>query len=103
MKKNRHVIPDLQEYRNRTFEFYSEIDEMTFDILNYGVNPDTLTLMFCGCLDALEFLPAGSMNAVNGYCGMTMIERGMTLEEMKAFEALIDEILEDMVDVSCCK
>lgn len=47
----------LQHYRNRDYQ-WAHVDNATFELLNS--DNDGFMLYFTGCLDALEYMPAGS-------------------------------------------
>lgn len=62
----------LQAYRNRDTTYFL-LEESTFQTMNK--QGTAVLLMTCGCLDALEQIPAGSMEAVRGYTYMTTTNR----------------------------
>lgn len=90
MKKNRPGFREFQCYINRDTSYYSEIDLTTFDLMNDGNDPSLMTLMFTGCLDALDDVPTGSMVASNGFYSIGYIDREISLEQLKELDELFE-------------
>ncbi|HET8687715.1 MAG TPA: hypothetical protein VFM18_13775 [Methanosarcina sp.] len=97
MKNFRAPREDFQDYRNRDFAGESELDDRVFDLMNDGADPSGLTLMMTGCLDALDEIPAGSMNVVNGWYDRTLVIRGVSLDEQKRIDKLLDELIDEIL------
>lgn len=89
MKKRRLARHPLQAYYNRDYVL-SELDERVFDALNTGLDATPL-LCTSGCLDALDELPAGGMEAWGSLPLYDQIEwvRGMSLAELRCREVTV--------------
>ena len=89
MNKRRLARPPLQAYRNRDYAL-SELDDRVFDALNTGLDATPL-LCTSGCLDELDQLPAGGMEAWGSLPFYDQIEwvRGMSLAELRCHEVTI--------------
>lgn len=101
MEKNNENLQarhDFQDYRNRDFAGESELDDRVFDLMNDESDPSGLTLMMTGCLDALDEIPAGSMNVVNGWYDQTLVIRGVSLEEQKRINKFLDEMIDEILE-----
>ena len=84
-----------QDYRNRDYVQHLLTDEM-FDALNTG-DENTLALATSGCLDAIDYFPAGSMiETTSPYYDQSFIERGVSLEQRRQFDSVIDGILAEV-------
>ena len=84
----------LQDYRNRDY-VQSKLDDAVFEAF---VGEDfTLACMTTGCLDALDNLPAGSVQVtVEPYYDQRMACRGKTQAELDDLIALATGLIEDV-------
>lgn len=94
--KSRRCRSDLQDYYNQLY-IGALLDERVFDIQNKGGSGHCDFLYKQGALDALDFIPAGSMRYVGGhYYDQSVCERGRTLAEVEAenefMNSLVDEV-----------
>lgn len=58
----RYPFDPVQVYRNRTYVGPS-LSKEAFRLLNEGLPAETLSMATCGCIDALNSLPAGAMHS----------------------------------------
>lgn len=90
MKPSRPVRYPLQDYRNRAYTLWL-LDERVFDAMNKGVEGNFAA--YSGCLDALDFLPAGSMVSIGGnFYDASTIERGVSAEEQKRINDFMNSL-----------
>jgi hypothetical protein len=86
----------MQDYLNRDY-VQSDLAEVYFDAMNKGKEGDFL---FCtGCLDALDFSPAGSMKHVHwNFFDASTTERGRTAAEVEESNAFMNAIVDEIID-----
>jgi hypothetical protein len=86
----------MQDYLNRDY-VQSDLTDVYFDAMNKGKEGDFL---FCtGCLDALDFSPAGSMKQVpGGFYDASITERGYTAAEVEAQNSFMNAIADEIID-----
>ena len=90
--KNRLARQPMQEYVNRDYVCH-ELDERVFDILNTGKEGNFL--MTTGCLDALDYIPAGSMCVkFPGYYDASVVHREIDAKKQKEID---DYMMSDMI------
>lgn len=94
----KHLIrPHMQVYRNRDYVAHLLTPQM-FSALNSGSAACQVTLATTGCLDAIDSMPAGSMEDLcdGRYFDQSLINRNYTLAERERMAAhakrIIDEI-----------
>ena len=92
MRKSRQARPashPLQAYWDRNYIGHL-VDGQWFDMQNDG---STEGPSFAhGCLDALDYIPAGSTKHVGHiWYDATVCVRGMTLAEIEAFDDILEE------------
>ena len=81
----------LQAYRNRNYIGHL-VDDKWFDLQNDGSIEGPFFAHAIGCLDALDYIPAGSMKHVGHiWYDATVCVRGLTLAEIEAFDAIAEE------------
>ena len=80
----------MQDYQNRDYVLGS-VDERVFDAMNDSTGG--IFMMYSGCIDALEILPAGSMvSVIEGYHDMSVIFRGVSAAERKATDDFMNSL-----------
>ena len=81
----------LQAYRNRNYIGHL-VDDKWFDLQNDGSIEGQFFANAIGCLDALDYIPAGSMKHIGQiWYDATVCVRGLTLAEIEAFDAIAEE------------
>lgn len=91
MRKSRLASHPLQAYWSRNYIGHL-VDEQWFDLQSDVSVEGPFFAHAIGCLDALDYIPAGSMKHVgSAWYDATVCVRGVTLAEIEAFEAIAEE------------
>ena len=91
MRKSRLARHPLQAYYNRNYIGHL-VDEQGFDMQNDGNLEGPFFAHAIGCLDALDYIPAGSVRHIGHYWyDIRVCVRGLTLAELEALDDILEE------------